>query len=175
MKHIDYVCDVESDGQIPGLFNMISFGIVNVKTKEGFYRLIQPDVDNNGGIKEARDVSGISWYQQQEEGQSIETAMEEFKAWLNHNAGKESRKVFWSDNNGFDWQWMNYYLHKYTGQNPFGHSSRRIGDYYAGLMGDKTQQSKWKKLRKTVHSHNALDDALGNAEALEIILKMAKQ
>jgi hypothetical protein len=50
--------------------------------------------------------------------------------------------------------------------NPFGHSARRIGDFYAGLLGDFQSTQKWKRLRRTKHDHHPVHDALGNAEAL---------
>lgn len=74
--------------------------------------------------------------------------------------------VFVSDNPAYDWQWINFYFWKYFGKNPFGHSARRIGDYYAGLQGNFGQTQNWKKLRKTKHDHNPVNDAFGNAEAL---------
>jgi hypothetical protein len=53
------------------------------------------------------------------------------------------------------------------GRNPFGWSSRRIGDIYCGFKND--MYANWKYLRDTKHTHNPVDDAKGNAEA---ILKM---
>ncbi len=79
--------------------------------------------------------------------------------------------VFISDNPAYDWQWINYYFWKYQGANPFGHSARRIGDFYAGLTGDFWKTSQWKKLRQTKHDHNPVNDAKGNAEALLRMLK----
>src|SRR3990167_7494796 len=89
---------------------------------------------------------------------------EKFAEWLNKFPG---RKIFVSDNPAYDWQFINYYFHKFLGENPFGHSARRIGDYYAGLMNDWEDSSSWKKFRVTPHDHNPVHDALGNAEALE--------
>ena len=67
----------------------------------------------------------------------------------------------------FDWQWINYYFHKYLGRNPFGFSARRIGDLYCGMVKDASKNYEWKKkYRKTVHDHNPVNDAKGNAEAL---------
>lgn len=91
-----------------------------------------------------------------------------FRQWL-REVGDGSPK-FISDNPAYDWQWINYYFHKYFGTNPFGHSARRIGDFYAGLVGDFGAASKWKKLRVTKHDHNPVHDALGNAEAFRRIL-----
>jgi hypothetical protein len=44
--------------------------------------------------------------------------------------------VFVSDNPACDFQWINFSFWRYLGQNPFGHSGRRIADFYAGLVGD---------------------------------------
>jgi hypothetical protein len=92
------------------------------------------------------------------------TVFGNFKHWIEEMAGDEPA-VFVSDNPAFDWQWVNFYFHKYFGENRFGHSARRIGDYYAGLVGDFGKASNWKKLRKTKHDHNPVNDATGNMEA----------
>ncbi len=80
------------------------------------------------------------------------------------------RAIFVSDNNGYDWQWINFYFDKYRIPNPFGHSSRRIGDFYAGVKGNFFKTSDWKRFRITKHDHNPVNDAMGNAEALHRIL-----
>lgn len=86
-----------------------------------------------------------------------------FWDWLKKHC--KERPVFVSDNPAYDWQWINFYFWKYFGENPFGHSARRIGDFYAGLTGNFYNGSNWKKLRKTVHDHTPVNDAMGNAEA----------
>ena len=55
--------------------------------------------------------------------------------------------------------------------NPFGYSARRIGDFYAGLIGDFKDASSWKRLRITKHDHHPVHDAMGNLEAFERLLK----
>ena len=52
--------------------------------------------------------------------------MEQFSSWIADNSN--GRPFFISDNNGFDWQFTNWYFHHFTGNNPFGHSSLRL-DY----------------------------------------------
>lgn len=97
-------------------------------------------------------------------GYSKET-FEEFLTWLSLF---EKPYIFVSDNPAYDWQWINFYFWKYFNRNPFGHSARRIGDFYAGLVGDfRTPSHKWKRLRKTKHDHNPVNDAMGNVEALK--------
>ena len=95
---------------------------------------------------------------------------EKFNEWLN-KLGK-SRKIFVSDNPAYDWQFINYYFHKFLGDNPFGHSARRISDFYAGLKGDFSDSQHWKNLRITEHDHNPVHDALGNVEAFERLLRI---
>lgn len=92
---------------------------------------------------------------------------EKFALWLEKFKG---RPIFVSDNPAYDWQFINYYFHKFCGENPFGHSARRISDFYAGLKGDFSKSQSWKKLRITPHDHNPVNDAMGNAEAFERLL-----
>ena len=88
--------------------------------------------------------------------------MAEFADWL-RGVSKE-RLMFVSDNNGFDWQFINWYFHHFTGSNPFGFSSTHLGSLYKGLVRDTSLN--FKHLRKTRHTHHPVDDARGNAEAL---------
>src|SRR5262249_10224423 len=81
-----------------------------------------------------------------------------------------------SDNNGFDWQFINWYFHTFVGTNPFGHSSTNLGSLYKGLVKDTSKN--FKHLRRSKHTHDPVDDARGNAEALlrlqgELGLKIA--
>ena len=85
-----------------------------------------------------------------------------FGDWV--RAVTRGQPIFVSDNNGFDWQFVNWYFHHFLGQNPFGHSSQNLGSLYKGLVKDMRQN--FKHLRKTRHTHNPVDDARGNAEAL---------
>ncbi len=44
--------------------------------------------------------------------------------------------VFVSDNPAYDWQWIAGMFDRAGLDNPFGHSGRRISDFWAGLNGD---------------------------------------
>ena len=81
------------------------------------------------------------------------------------------RCIFVSDNPAYDFQWINYGFHHAIGRNLFGHSGRRIGDFYAGLVGGFSESQAWKRLRVTPHSHHPVEDALGNCEAFRRMLK----
>lgn len=89
--------------------------------------------------------------------------MLQFLEWLKDVCGT-NKPVLYSDNNGFDASWINYYMLNQVGQNPFGWSSRRIGDLFCGFYNDPYYR--WKKHRRTNHTHHPVDDSKGNAEAL---------
>jgi hypothetical protein len=153
--------DVESDGPIPGDYSMICFGAIIVEPGLGrsFYGQLRPISDK--WLPEALEVSGFS----REAALGFappRDVMADFERWLAENAGK--RLLFVSDNNGFDWQFINWYFHHFLGRNPFGFSSMNLGSLYKGLVKDTFRT--FKHLRKTSHSHHPVDDARGNAEAL---------
>ena len=155
------VLDIESDGPIPGDYSMISFGavLVDEHLDKTFYGKMKPISEN--WIPEALAVSGFTREQtlQFDEAGKV---MRDFALWI--ESVSKSRPLFFSDNNGFDWQYINWYFHHFTGENPFGHSSNNIGSLYKGLVGDMFKN--FKHLRKTAHTHNPVDDAMGNAEAM---------
>ena len=171
IRHV--VLDVEADGPCPGLYNMISFGLVSVADVEmSFLGEVAPVIDS-AGIAAARDVSGVS-FQDQKMYQHPEIVMRHAVDWLGQLADGK-RITIWSDNPAFDWQYWNWYCHKYLGQNPAGFSARRIGDLDAGRRGEPLNTNAWKKRRMTDHTHNPVDDAKGNVEALRWILQQMGQ
>jgi len=122
----------------PSVADMTEFGAVDYETMDTFY---------------GKDCS--------------KETFDEFYEWLNNHKTKGKSLSFISDNIAFDWQWINFYFWKYYGKNPFGHSGRRISDFYAGLTGNFSNTQRWKRLRITKHDHNPVNDALGNAEAFK--------
>lgn len=155
---MNIVVDVEADGPCPSLYSMISFGAVALDDMtKTFYGECAPI--SKQWQPEALKVSGFT-REQTLAFKSPETTMIEFDKWLS----QFEKVTFWSDNNGFDWQFINYYLHRYVGNNRFGFSSRNISDIYKGM--NKSVYTSFKHLRVTKHSHHPVDDAMGNAEAL---------
>ncbi len=153
--------DVEADGPIPGDYSMICFGAVIVEPglARSFYGQLRPISES--WIPDVLQISGFS----REETLRFEdpvSVMTSFREWLVHHAGP--RYFFVSDNNGFDWQFINWYFHHFLGKNPFGFSSLNLGSLYKGLVKDTFQT--FKHLRRTRHTHHPVDDARGNAEAL---------
>lgn len=153
--------DIEADGPIPGDYSMVCFGavIVELDLDRTFYGQLKPI--SNSFIPDALAVSGFS----RDECLAFDDpklVMEKFQDWLKQECNGQT--LFVSDNNGFDWQFVNWYFHHFLSTNPFGFSSTNLGSLYKGLKKDTFVN--FKHLRKTKHTHHPVDDAKGNAEAL---------
>lgn len=172
------VVDIESDGPVPGLYSMVSFGAVLIKDgkiDKKFYGKTKP-LDGADYDPESLAVSGHS----RDEHLAFDDpkdVMQAFYDWIIDNTDYEKGKrktmpLFFSDNNGFDWAFINYYFVKFLGKgsNPFGHTSRNINDIYKGLVKDMFKNPK--KLGTTKHTHHPVDDATRMAEVLIILKEM---
>ena len=153
--------DIEADGPIPGDYSMVCFGAVVVEPAlaRTFYGRLAPISESWN--EAALAVSGFT----RDEVVTFEDpklVMQGFADWL--SSLRTKRLIFISDNNGFDWSFINWYFHHFLGTNPFGFSSQNLGSLYKGLVKDAAQN--FKHLRKTRHTHHPVDDARGNAEAL---------
>lgn len=156
--------DIEADGPCPGLYSMTEIGAVIVE--EGltrtFYGTLKPI--SNLWIPEALAVSGKTREACMAFPAPWDT-MNDFNNWIKAEViDKGQRPMFLSDNNGFDWQFVNYYFWRFGENNPFGHSSTNLGSLYKGMV--KDTKKNFKHLRKTKHTHDPLQDSIGNAEAM---------
>ena len=165
-----FVVDVESDGPIIGVNSMVCFGAVMVtpELNKTFYGKVKPI--SKQFVAEALAISGFSRKEHEKFDDPFDV-MPEFSKWI-ESVNTYGKPILISDNNGYDASWINYYMHVYNGgKNPFGWSSRRIGDLYCGM--EKDAQAQWKHLRgKYPHNHDPVSDALGNANALLEIQKL---
>ncbi len=153
--------DIEADGPIPGDYSMVCFGAIVIEPdlNRSFYGQLRPVSQH--WAPEALKVSGFC-RQETLAFDAPEIVMAKFDKWIQANS--KGRPMFVSDNNGFDWQFINWYFHHFLGRNPFGHSSTNLGSLYKGLVRNMGQN--FKHLRRTRHTHHPVDDARGNAEAM---------
>jgi len=160
------MCDTEADGPCPGLYSMTEVGLVVIKEDmevedmPHFYGQFAP-LPGARWLQEALDVCNRTRLEV-ENFPDAATTTEEMYCWLKDNGGP--RPMFISDNNGFDFQFVNYYLWGFVGENPFGWSSMNLGSLYKGMKRDTFRS--FKHLRKTTHTHHPIDDCRGNIEAL---------
>lgn len=162
-----FVVDIESDGPIPGDYSMIALGAVKLdyNLDKTFKSLIHPISDK--WVPEALAVSGYS----REDTLNFFDPTDEmikFDEWIT-SVNTDGNPRFISDNNGFDWMFICWYFHHFLDKNPFGFSSTNLGSLYKGLV--KDTRKNFKHLRKTKHTHDPVDDAIGNAEAILAIQK----
>jgi len=164
-----FVVDVEADGPIPGDYSMVSFGVVRLDRQltTTFYGQLRPISDK--WVPENLAISGHT----REETLAFEdpaVVMQRFATWLQGLTKGRPRLV--ADNNSFDWQFVNWYFHHFTGDNPFGYSSLNLGSLYKGLT--RNMFNTFKHLRQTEHTHHPVDDAKGNAEAMLAMIDQFK-
>lgn len=158
--------DIEANGPIPGDFSMIEIGAVKIERglEKTFYTNVHP-LNTNVDLSALESI-GKTFMETMEFETPPVMAMENFAEWIKENTEPDTRPMLLSDNNGFDWSFINWYFIHFlgVGRNPFGYTSRNISDIYRGLV--KNVKKSFKKLRDTSHTHNPVDDAMGNAEAV---------
>lgn len=157
--------DVEARGSSPVNGTMTEFGCVHYPSKKTFHGVLfigDPDPENP-----AVPVVGERVNEDYDIAQYL-------NVWLQEVCGN-ARPVFVSDNPAYDFMWIAGMFDKAGLPNPFGHSGRRISDYYAGLKNNWSNTQGWKKYRVTSHDHNPVNDSMGNVEAFEKLMELEQE
>lgn len=170
--------DIETSGPIPGEFSMLSLGACLVKNVElSYYVELKPINDNS--TSDALKACRFDMETLRLTGQEPAIAMKEFRLWLKE-ACHRARPVFVGFNAAFDWSFVNYYFHKYLGDNPFGISALDIKAYYMGqfasLWSDTSGKCMLGKFGMShPNMHNALDDAIVQARLFNRMLVLSEK
>ncbi|WP_328394612.1 3'-5' exoribonuclease [Streptomyces sp. NBC_00390] len=172
--------DIEADGPIPGPYSMISLGAAVAGRQDAagytaeddpeahtFYRELRPISDDF--VPAALAVSGLDRDRLVREGSEPAAAMAEFTTWVREVA-VGAQPVMCGYPASYDWTFLYWYLMRFTGASPFGHS---------GCMDMKTLYATKARLplravakgtmprsllSRRRHTHHALDDAVEQAE-----------
>jgi hypothetical protein len=179
--------DIEADGPIPGPYSMISVGLAVAgrfdreftpvdPTALTFYRELRPISDSY--VSEALAVSGLDRDALLRDGTDPATAMNELSEWV-HAEAAGAKPVVVAYPACFDWMFLYWYLIRFTGASVFGHSGcldiktayavkagARIGSVGKGAMPRELRSSR-------PHTHNALDDAIEQAELFVNVMAWA--
>lgn len=162
--------DVETSGPVPGIYSLLSIGACVVsEPAQSIYLELQPD-----GLQhdpEAVAVTGLDLTKLENEGLAPQTAMLKLEQWLDKLCSADQKVVFVGLNAPFDWSFINYYFHKYSGANPFGFTALDMKAYYMGVTGCRWKETKSSQMTarlkpQSAPNHNALDDARFQAELL---------
>jgi len=171
--------DIESDGPIPAIYSMLSFGLAvagrfDGKVFEAFdpekqtlYRELKPISERF--LPDAVAVTGLDRDLLARTGTEPTAAMVAAKRWVQEQAGND-RPVLVGFPLVFDWLFFTWYLERFAAGSPFCYSS---GLDMKTLYATKAQvplsvaskddlPSSLQSERE--HTHNALDDAIEQAE-----------
>lgn len=168
--------DVETAGPSPSRYAMLSIGACLVDDRSRtFYAELVPD---RGRVDEqALAVSGLSMDTLRDDGRPPDDAMREFARWVEASVPEGRRPVMVALNAPFDWMFVADYLHRYVGRNPFGHSALDLKALYMGRTGEPWHRTGFADMAARVGteptlSHNALQDALDQAEVFRRVLAL---
>ncbi|KRD22939.1 MULTISPECIES: hypothetical protein [unclassified Streptomyces] len=173
--------DVEADGPIPGPYSLLSLGaaVAGRQDADGFtaadparrtfYRELRPISDRF--VPEALAVSGLDRGRLLREGRDPARALAEFSGWV-REVGAGAQPVMCGYPASYDWTFLYWYLIRFTGESPFGHSGcldmKTLYAVKAGVplraVAKRTMPAEL--LPRRPHTHHALDDAVEQAELL---------
>lgn len=181
--------DVEADGPIPGPHSLLSFAsaayTADKKIVGTFSRNLKLLPRAKGHPKQMKfwRENPEQWAACRKDPADIAQAMKEYSDWLKQLPGTP---VFVGFPAAYDFMWVQWYLHKFTGDSPFGHAALDIKTFLMPLMqrqyraiGLKGLPREW--FDNLPHTHVALDDAIEqgalfcNALAFAQKLGIAKQ
>ncbi len=188
--------DVEATGPTPGNYSMLSIGACVVgDTYKQFYRDIKPITDRyiydyaRIGCLELDCLKPVNFlwpYNARDPGFSPENTLEYLTKYATYPSVAMFDFACWLEDvcDGldplmiaapikFDGMYIDWYFDSFfEGPNPFGHSGKDLGSIYCGFAGSLSANMKNDK-RFNVNNfrlHNALSDAVVQAERLEILM-----
>jgi len=182
-RDLYFSVDVETDGPIPGIYSMLSFGIAAAATFDGsdlvalnpeastFYRELKPISEVFD--RDAVAATGIDREAITRTGSDPAIALRDAVNWIGDTTAAlpgEANPVFVAYPLGFDWMFFHWYAIRYVGRSPFGHNAALdIKTLYAAhanatITSSTRSQMPSSMLPTRPVTHNALDDAIAQAE-----------
>jgi len=185
---IYFSADVETDGPIPGPFSLLSFALVCVGTFDGttfdtrllnerhhFYCELKPISENFQ--EDALRVNKLDRHRLSIEGLEPRAAMTAASDWVMQMAGSY-RPVLVAYPLSFDWSWLFWYFIMFSENgSPFSYSQCfDLKTAFATKGRRPISQSGRARLPShlrsdSIHTHNALDDAIEQAEIFAKIFR----
>lgn len=186
-----FSADVETDGPIPGPFSILSFALVYAGKFDGttferprdfglcFYRELKPISESFE--PEALRVNGLDRARLVVNGEPPQRVMTDACLWVKQIADSD-RAVLVAYPLSFDWSWLYWYFIRFSSHgSPFGHSrcfdiktAIAVKEHIPIAKAGRAQLPA--ALRSTrEHSHNALDDAIEQAEIFAKIFESGVQ
>ncbi len=159
--------DVETDGPIPAIYSMLSFGSAAYLADGTLLATFTANLETLPGA--TADPGVMAWWTQHPEAwatcrkdpQPPEAAMAAYVAWLEALPGTP---VFVGYPAAYDFMFVYWYLIRFTGRSPFSHSALDIKTLAMALLKTGYRITKSDMLARWCsdhpHTHIALDDAI---------------
>lgn len=174
MKEIFVSVDIETDGPIPGLYSMLSFGSVAFDLTNPDKPIVVSKFERNlielegakqheSTMRDFWDKNPEAWKVCRENPVDPKLAMQEYCEWLKSLPGKP---VFVGYPAGFDFTFIYYYLMYFIEESPFKFQALDIKSYAMCYMQTSFRETSKHNMPKRwfdknlKHTHCALDDAL---------------
>lgn len=169
--------DVESAGPIPGEYSLLSIGACDVDDASRTFACELKPINGSFDPK-ALEVTGFSLEELERTGLTPQEGMRRFLTWSKGLANSDETLVFVGLNAPFDWSFVNYYFHKFVGENPFGFAALDIKAYYMGVTGCSWADTRSSRIAAALKprqkgDHRALHDAQYQAELFRLIRRGA--
>lgn len=161
--------DIETDGPIPGDFSMLSLASAAFQPDGSLLDTFSanleplPNASRHPKTMAFWQSEPEAWAQLQTNQREPGVAMAQYREWI---AGLPGSPVFVAYPVGFDFTFVYWYLHHFTGDSPFSHSALDMKTMAMSILRrgyrDSSKKS-WPKRwfsQERVHTHIALDDAI---------------
>jgi DNA polymerase III alpha subunit (gram-positive type) len=169
MAEIYVSTDIETDGPVPALHSMLSLASAAFRADGTLVDTFTVNLETLDGATEHPETMlfwqkfPAAWAASRENPQPPELAMREYVAWIKRLPGEP---VFVAYPVVFDFMFVQWYLHRFTGSSPFTFVGLDIKSYAAAMLkfdflnvNKSTMPRRW--FDDTLpHTHRALDDAI---------------
>lgn len=167
MAEIYVSTDVETDGPIPGPHSLLSFASAAYQADRTLVATFEVNLETLPGASGHPET--MHWWKSQPEAwvacrQNLQPPAKALRAYLRWVRTLPGEPVFVAYPAAFDFMWLQWYLVKFTDQQPFSHSALDIKSYAMALLKlefRKTVKSAMPQhwFEALPHTHRALDDA----------------
>jgi hypothetical protein len=168
MNEIYISTDVETDGPIPGPHSMLSLGSAAYTADKVLVSTFSANLETLPGAQAHPKTA--EWWAKHPEAwaacrknlESPEQAMKRYVSWVK---SLDCKPVFVAYPAGFDFTFVYWYLIKFVGECPFGHSALDIKSFAMASLKTNYHESTKRNMPKRwfddlPHTHVALDDAI---------------
>ena len=169
MREIYVSTDVETDGPIPGPHSMLSFGSAAFTADKTLVSTFEanlstlPDAVPEPRTMEWWGTQPEAWAAHRQNLQEPAAAMTAYVVWLK---ALPAKPVFVGYPVGFDFLFVYWYLIRFAGESPFSFAALDIKSYAMAVLGTDFRATAKRSMPREwfddrPHTHQALDDALG--------------